>query len=146
MTRLGSLRIALIAIVFSTVVSFGFLRSEDHSGPAPTSSAAPRTPVIVELFTSEGCSSCPPADVLLQNLDRAQPVSGAMVIALSEHVDYWDRLGWKDPFSSPIFSRRQEAYGRRFHLESVYTPQVVIDGDSEALGSDARQIEAGIRH
>jgi hypothetical protein len=129
--------------IFSSLASFLFLTS---SGTPATPAADGRQPVIVELFTSEGCSSCPPADVLLQNLDRAQPVSGAMVIALSEHVDYWDRLGWKDPFSSPIFSRRQEAYGRRFHLESVYTPQVVIDGDSEALGSDARQIEAGIRH
>ena len=133
---------------FSTIVSSfaGFLFLTSSGTPAASKADGPRQPVIVELFTSEGCSSCPPADELLQKLDQTQPVTGAMVIALSEHVDYWDHLGWRDPFSSPIYSRRQEAYGRRFHLDSVYTPQVVIDGNSEALGSDARQIEAGIRH
>jgi hypothetical protein len=68
-----------------------------------------------------------------------------LVIVLSEHVDYWDGLGWKDPFSSTLFTQRQEAYGRRFHLDSVYTPQVVVDGSSEAPGSDFRQISAAIR-
>jgi hypothetical protein len=99
--------------------------------------AAPPTPVIVELFTSEGCSDCPPADALLDKLIATQPVAGAEIIALGLHVDYWDRLGWKDRFSSAALTQRQQLYQARFGAESIYTPQMVVDGRAEFVGSDA---------
>jgi hypothetical protein len=99
--------------------------------------AAPPTPIIVELFTSEGCSSCPPADTLLQKIADAQPIAGAQILALGEHVDYWDHQGWKDRFSSASLTNRQQTYGARFNSPSVYTPQMVVDGQVEFVGSDA---------
>jgi len=96
-----------------------------------------QTPVVVELFTSEGCSSCPPADLLLTKLENMQPIAGAHIIALSEHVDYWDTLGWRDPFSSLQFSLRQQEYSDMFHDVGPYTPQMVIDGVTGFIGSDA---------
>lgn len=105
----------------------------------------PRTPVLVELFTSEGCSSCPPADHLLEVLDRNQPIAGADTIVLSEHVDYWNRLGWPDPFSSAQFSARQQEYAGKIGHSGSYTPQMVVDGRFEFVGSDGRQASAAIQ-
>ncbi len=101
---------------------------------------AGRKPVVVELFTSEGCSSCPPADALLQKLEAQQPVAEAQIIALEEHVDYWNHDGWIDPFSSPDWTQRQQAYVALFKKDP-YTPELVVNGHSQFVGNDAREAE-----
>ncbi len=97
---------------------------------------AKRTPVLVELFTSEGCSSCPPADALLAKLDKNQPIANAEIIVLGEHVDYWDQLGWHDRFSSHQYTDRQTYYCSRFNVNGPYTPQMIIDGSDQFTGND----------
>ncbi len=102
--------------------------------------AQTRAPVLLELFTSEGCSSCPPADQLLEKLDKEQPVAGADLVVISEHVDYWNHLGWSDPFSSAFYSSRQREYSSRLGTSEVYTPQLIVNGRSELVGSDRPQV------
>jgi hypothetical protein len=110
--------------------------------PATNPGSPPPTVVIAELFTSEGCSSCPPADSLVRQLADAQPFDGVHLIALVEHVDYWDRLGWRDPFSSAQFTSRQTEYSRVLQSNGIYTPQLVVDGERECVGSDRSAIRA----
>jgi hypothetical protein len=107
------------------------------SAPAPNPG---ESPVVVELFTSEGCSSCPSADALLSKLRQSGAAEGSNILILGEHVDYWDHLGWSDRFASAALTRRQADYARRFDLDSTYTPQMVIDGRIELVGNDERNL------
>jgi hypothetical protein len=124
----------LLALAAAAAV-FVFSRGE----AAPAGKAASGSPVVVELFTSQGCSSCPPADRLLSKLEQNPRLAGK-VIPLSFHVDYWNHIGWTDPFSSPRWSERQRAYGRAFRSNRIYTPQLVVNGSSECVGSNEGEV------
>jgi len=103
--------------------------------PIASSRAESPPPVVVELFTSQGCSSCPPADAFLNDLSRRDDV-----IALSLHVDYWDYIGWEDPFATPESTNRQRRYAPVLVERSVYTPQMVIDGAAHEVGSKRKAV------
>ena len=128
----------------SLVCLAGVVRAAHHGNP-PAPLRAGGTPVIVELFSSEGCSSCPPADAWLASLDRLQNVDGVSVLALEEHVDYWDRLGWRDPFGQPQFAERQAEYSRVLPDRRTYTPEIVIDGTTAVQSGDEEQASRDLR-
>lgn len=126
----------LILIAIAATSTFVF-RAREEVQASGTGEA--RSPVIVELFTSEGCSSCPPADQFLAKLEAEQPIQNVEVIALEEHVDYWNNLGWTDPFSSDSATTRQYAYAGAIGNGNAYTPQMIVDGQDEFVGSRERQ-------
>ncbi len=135
MTRLLLALAVLLAGAFFLFASMG-----------KTTDATPKRVVVVELFTSEGCSSCPPADELLGHLRQDLAAKNVQVVPLGFHVDYWNSLGWKDRFSSADYSQRQELYARSLRVDGPYTPQMIVDGEEEFVGSSARQAEQAILH
>lgn len=138
---LGIVKRRLLTLCLAAGIASGLIGAQ--TGLAQTAIGQAKTPVIVELFTSEGCSSCPPADNLLARLPRAFP--DIEVIPLSEHVDYWNNLGWKDRFSAQLFTLRQQDYGRTLNLQTVYTPEMVVNGAAECSGSDQYSVQREIR-
>lgn len=140
--RFSAASLALPLLVLLMLTPFGAPQASAASLPQQTTEATPV--VLVELFTSEGCFSCPPADKLLADLEREQIVKGVQVIAISEHVDYWNRLGWKDPFSAAEFSKRQLDYMQALGLQDVYTPQMIVDGRTQFVGSNLKAAREAI--
>lgn len=128
---------------FALVLTACLVTADARPAPQPAADAG-RIPVLAELFTSEGCSSCPPADRILEMLAGEQPVDGVYVVGLSEHVTYWDHQGWRDPFGSRLLTYRQNVYGSHFKLESVYTPQLVVDGVVQMVGSDTATLKRAL--
>jgi hypothetical protein len=118
----------------ATALSFALACLALSHGTAAAPDGA--VPILVELFTAEGCSSCPAADVLLEKMIESQPATGAELVGLGEHVDYWDNLGWKDRFSSAKLTARQQGYAARFKTGEVYTPQMIVDGREAFVGND----------
>src|SRR4051812_45698698 len=137
--RLEAMMLKVSLVV--TMMTLGFSAARGFADAAPSPATAP---VVVELFTSEGCSSCPPADKVLAALAK-QPIAGVQIIPLAWHIDYWDRLGWRDPFSSHEATLRQYEYARRVgDRDRVYTPQMIVAGGEEFVGSEAKRAEKAI--
>jgi hypothetical protein len=134
MNRVALSVLAIAGLALAATLLAGDAPSWSIEGPGSG------TPVVVELFTSEGCSSCPPADALLQKFDT-QPFPRAQLIVLSEHVDYWNHIGWTDPYSASAYSQRQSGYANHFHLDSAYTPQMIVDGTDEFVGNSSREAQ-----
>ena len=148
--RIGMLKLLLSPLVYvatAGVAALLLLSLTGHGTGATVSrmpGSAPRV-VIVELFTSEGCSSCPPADALLKELSEQQKTDDVQIVALEEHVDYWNHLGWRDPYSAAEFSERQNDYSHVFGTNGVYTPQMIVDGQHEIVGSRSLAARAAIQ-
>src|SRR5882724_10786173 len=137
---MGSMKTVLVGLTLSVLCILAALAVlRPRTQVAALAAGATRTPVVVELFTSEGCSSCPPADDLLSRMAQQQPIANAEVIALEEHVDYWNELGWVDPFSSGEWTARQQVYAGVLGNGNSYTPQMVVDGKTEFVGSQSRK-------
>ena len=132
--------------VFAISLALLAVPLESHAAsPDSSINTTPSSVAIVELFTSEGCSSCPPADSLLRQINLKQTNAGRLIVGISEHVTYWNNLGWKDPYSSPVFTDRQSVYASRLSPEGSYTPQMVLNGRDQFVGSDGPALERALR-
>src|SRR5580765_1125906 len=116
-----------------------------QSGASAENSESPAPGILVELFTSEGCSSCPPADELLRKLDSMHTIANNQIVVLGEHVDYWDGTGWRDRFSSREYTNRQQEYAYRLSVPEPYTPQIVVDGKQQFVGNNAGSLQAALQ-
>lgn len=134
-TKIFTLAAFLLVTVLGTTA---FIKAKMIAKPSPDKGFA-----VIELFTSEGCSSCPPADDLVAKIEKES--GDKPVYILAYHVDYWNRLGWKDQFSSADFTKRQNDYANYLHLQSVYTPQIVVNGKTEFVGSEEGTLRNAIR-
>jgi hypothetical protein len=128
----------------SFAIALGTVAISSYSQSPSSTSESTRKPVLVELFTSEGCSDCPPADTLLQKLDALQPVHDAEIIPIEEHVDYWNQGGWYDPYSSHDWTARQMTYTPETDKTGPYTPEMIVDGAARFVGSDPRKAISSI--
>lgn len=137
------MRVSILGAVIVAFLALAVYRAEPRAQTPQV--AGGKGPVVVELFTSEGCSSCPPADALLRRLEASASLHGTEIIPLGWHVEYWDRLGWKDRFSSADSTRRQQQYAEVFGTDQVYTPQMVVDGRAEFVGSNREKAESEIK-
>ncbi len=142
--RTPFLAVAVLGLCLATAphTAFSAAAAGDHGDTIPVGASAV---AVVELFTSEGCSSCPPADALLRRIHLKTVSSGQLIVGLSEHVTYWNQLGWKDAYSDQVFTDRQERYAASHALEGPYTPQMVVNGGAEFVGSNAVALQRAMQ-
>jgi hypothetical protein len=139
------MKIAVVTLAASGLLGLAVILTTRTEVKLPHPSAtARRVPVVVELFTSEGCSSCPPADAFLKSLDENQPFENVEIIAMEEHVDYWNDLGWRDPYSSQLWTFRQYIYADQLRNRNPYTPQMVVNGRTELVGNQSSKARESI--
>ncbi len=132
-------------VTLTILLAAGLLYTRAQSPATPLQQQGDRGAILVELFTSEGCSSCPPADALLRQLDGTRTANGQRLVVISEHVTYWNSLGWADPFSAETYTQRQAGYVDKLRLDSAYTPQMVVGGTEQVVGSDRAGVDRAIR-
>ncbi len=135
--------------IATSFLSFGLQVIQANAQTAPVeiknpAGAAKKSFVLLELYTSEGCPTCPPADALLARLEREQPFADTEIITLALHVDYWNSVTWKDVYSSPLFSRRQQIYSQALKINQSYTPQMIVDGRGEFTGNNSAKAHKAI--